>query len=240
MPQELLRDVLRAGDAVDRRQRRWSILPLSITAHAVAVAVVLIAPLAAEVDPPSILSPLTVDSFIRTLPPEPPVYRAPSARMDASRNEVPLEAPPTIEKESDLPSSAPGPPVDGAVPFVGSSSGAPPGLGTSAGPPPAAVEPPPPPKLVRVGSGIRAPKKIVDVAPEYPEIARRSRVSGMVMLEAVLDAGGRVQSVRVLRSVPLLDDAAIRAVRQWRYSPTELNGVPVPVLMTITVVFSLQ
>ena len=67
-----------------------------------------------------------------------------------------------------------------------------------------------------------------------------SRVEGTVVLEAVLDVTGRVESVRVLGSQPLLDDAAVRAVRQWRYTPTELNGVPVPVLMTITVRFSLE
>ena len=58
-------------------------------------------------------------------------------------------------------------------------------------------------------------------------------------MEAILDATGNVESVRVMSAHPLLEDAAVRAVRQWRYSPTQLNGVPVPVLMTITVVFSL-
>ena len=94
-------------------------------------------------------------------------------------------------------------------------------------------------KPVRVGPGIREPKKIVHAAPEYPDVARTARVEGVVILEAVLDISGRVQSIKVLRSTPLLDDAAIRAVRQWRYTPTELNGVPVPVLMTITVQFTL-
>jgi protein TonB len=99
--------------------------------------------------------------------------------------------------------------------------------------------PPPAPKLVRVGGVIREPKKLVHVAPVYPEIARLSQIEGKVTMEAVLDVTGRVKSVRVLNAVPLLEDAAVRAVRQWRYTPTELNGVPVPVLMTITVVFSL-
>ena len=74
-------------------------------------------------------------------------------------------------------------------------------------------------------------------------------ISDVVVLEqelflqtGVSDSGrvtGRVERVRVLSAVPLLEDAAVRAVRQWRFTPTELNGVPVPVLMTITVVFSL-
>jgi periplasmic protein TonB len=107
------------------------------------------------------------------------------------------------------------------------------------------VAPPPPPvdatpKLVKVGGVIREPKKLVHVAPIYPEIARLSRVEGKVTMEAILDATGRVESLRVLSAEPLLQEAAVRAVRQWRYTPTTLNGVPVPVLMTITVVFSLQ
>ena len=99
---------------------------------------------------------------------------------------------------------------------------------------------PPTPKLVRVGGVIREPRKIVHVAPIYPEIARHARREGSVTLEAILDATGKVESVRVLSAQPLLEDAAVRAVRQWRYTPTELNGVPVPVLMTITVLFSLE
>ena len=90
-----------------------------------------------------------------------------------------------------------------------------------------------------MGQGIREPKKIVHVAPEYPEIAKRAGVEGVVVLEAVIDVSGRVDQVKVLNSVTLLNDAAIRAVKQWRYTPTELNGVPVPVLMSITGPFSL-
>jgi len=104
-------------------------------------------------------------------------------------------------------------------------------------PPPPAL---PTPKLVRVGGVIREPRKILHVAPVYPEFARQARAQGTVTLECILDATGRVESVKVRGSQPLLDDAAVRAVRQWRYTPTELNGVPVPVLMTIMVRFSLD
>ena len=61
-----------------------------------------------------------------------------------------------------------------------------------------------------------------------------------MILETVIGTTGAVEDVRVLRSVPLLDDAAITAVRQWRYTPTLLNDVPVPVVMTVTVNFTLQ
>ena len=102
------------------------------------------------------------------------------------------------------------------------------------------VTPPPQKPAVRLHSGIRAPRKIVDVAPAYPLLARQSQVEGVVILEATIDAGGQVQAVRVLRSAPLLDQAALEAVRQWRYEPAMLNGEPVPVIMTITVQFALR
>jgi protein TonB len=65
-------------------------------------------------------------------------------------------------------------------------------------------------------------------------------VQGVVILEAVINDRGAIERVRVLKSVPLLDGAAIAAVKDWRYTPTLLNGVPVSVLMTITVNFTLQ
>jgi protein TonB len=218
-------------------RRRISVLPISIAAHVVAVTLFLIAPLAAEVEVPPIFSPLKVDSFIRTAPPPaPPVLRSTTA--PPRRDLAPLEAPPDIAPETPITSHPNAPQVDGALPSVGSGIGLPADYGLAVAPVvPPAPAPPVPQRIQRVGQGIREPTKIVHVAPEYPEIARRAGVQGTVILEAILDATGRVDSVRVLRSHPLLDEAAIRAVRQWRYSPTELNGVPVPVLMTITVNF---
>ena len=87
---------------------------------------------------------------------------------------------------------------------------------------------------------MRAPVKTTDVAPVYPIIAKSAHVQGVVILEAVLNAKGGVESVRVLRSLPLLDQAAIDAVQQWRFTPALLNGQPVPVVMTVTVNFMLQ
>ena len=100
--------------------------------------------------------------------------------------------------------------------------------------------PPPPPEPVRVGGNISPPAKVTDVPPVYPTVAQAARVQGVVILEAVIGPDGRVTDVKVLRSVPLLVDAAIAAVRQWEYMPTLLNGVPVPVIMTVTVNFTMQ
>ena len=106
-----------------------------------------------------------------------------------------------------------------------------------------AVAPPPSPAPiapVRLHPGMTAPVKVVDAAPVYPAIARTARVQGVVILEAVLDVEGRVDSVRVLRSIALLDQSAVDAVKRWRFTPALLNGQPVSVVMTVTVNFRLQ
>ena len=92
---------------------------------------------------------------------------------------------------------------------------------------------------VRVGGQIRPPTQINKVQPVYPAIALSARVQGIVILEATVGVDGRVTDAKVLRSVPLLDQAALDAVRQWAYTPTMLNGVAVPVIMTVTVTFNL-
>ena len=92
-----------------------------------------------------------------------------------------------------------------------------------------ALTPPLPTAPVRLNVGMKAPQKIVDVAPAYPAVARSARVEGVVILEAVLDAKGRVESVRVLRSLPLLDQAAVSAAQSsWRSRLALLNNEPVP------------
>ena len=91
---------------------------------------------------------------------------------------------------------------------------------------------------VRPGGRIMPPKKIKDVAPVYPAIAKSAGVSGAVTIEATIGTNGKVVDARVVRSIPLLDQAALDAVRQWEYLPTMLNGLPVPIMVTVTVNFT--
>jgi protein TonB len=93
---------------------------------------------------------------------------------------------------------------------------------------------------VRVGGNIKTPTKVKDVKPVYPPAAQSARVQGVVIIEATIGADGAVQKARVLRSIPLLDDAAVDAVKQWRFTPTVVDGAAVPVIMTVTVQFTLQ
>ena len=93
-------------------------------------------------------------------------------------------------------------------------------------------------KPVRIGGHVKAPKKIKDVKPVYPATAQAAGVTGAVTIEATIGPDGTVIDARVVRSIPLLDQAALDAVRQWEYTPTLLNGVPVPVLVTATINFT--
>jgi len=112
-----------------------------------------------------------------------------------------------------------------------------------------ATLPPPPPsplfaevvlssRPLRV-SGVTAPEKLIDVKPRYPPLARQAHIEGVVMLDLTIDETGRVGDVEVLRSVNLLERAAIDAVRRWRYAPAIVNGRRMPVLLTVTISFVL-
>jgi len=93
---------------------------------------------------------------------------------------------------------------------------------------------------MRVGGDIQEPERITYVAPEYPELARRARMEGFVILQAIIDKQGNVTDVEVLRGLGLgLDVAAQEAVKQWKYTPTYYNGRPVEVILTVNVVFQL-
>ena len=126
-----------------------------------------------------------------------------------------------------------GPPISGGVGD---------GMGIAANviaPPPL---PPPPAKQepYRTGGQIRNPEKTRHVSPIYPPIAVANRVEGEVRIEAVIGTDGRVQNATIVKSIPLLDQAALAALMQWRFTPTTLNGVAVPVIMTVTVNFTLR
>ena len=92
---------------------------------------------------------------------------------------------------------------------------------------------------VRPGGDIKPPVRTVYVAPSYPDLARLARVQGLVVVECTIDPSGRVVDARIITGHPLLQGAALDAVRQWRYTATRLNGVPVAVLMTVSVNFTL-
>ena len=92
---------------------------------------------------------------------------------------------------------------------------------------------------VRVGT-IQEAKLIHRVEPVYPKIAVAARISDKVILEVLVDEEGNVANIKVLKGNPLLDDAAIKAVNQWKYSPTIQNGEPIQVVATVTIFFRMR
>jgi TonB family protein len=98
------------------------------------------------------------------------------------------------------------------------------------------------PSRLSVGGTVQAAKIITRVQPVYPESARSAGISGTVVLRAVIGMDGKPLSLRVMNSQidPDLAHSAVEAVNQWRYTPTLLNGEPIEVDTTITVVYSLD
>lgn len=104
-----------------------------------------------------------------------------------------------------------------------------------------AADPTPPDSAqLRIAENMKPPVLIKEVAPEYPETAQTARVEGVVIIEATTDAAGKVVQTRILRSIPLLDEAAVTAVKQWVYEPYVIDGVPHGVIFTVTVRFTLK
>jgi periplasmic protein TonB len=100
-------------------------------------------------------------------------------------------------------------------------------------------EPPAPPRVVHVGGAVREPTKVKHVSPVYPEVAARAMVQGNVVVELQVNTQGRVTDAQVVKGIPLLNEAALAAVRQWVYTPPLVDGVPVRLIMTVTVHFKL-
>lgn len=96
------------------------------------------------------------------------------------------------------------------------------------------------PSRIRQGGAVTQASLLNKVSPQYPPLARQTRISGTVRLHAIISKNGTVQQLEVISGHPLLVQAALDAVRQWRYKPTLLNGEPVEVDTTVDVIFSLN
>ena len=92
---------------------------------------------------------------------------------------------------------------------------------------------------IRVGGNIRAPKAILQPKPDYPVVAMQARIQGVVTIDAVLDEHGNVQEMKIVSGPPLLYQAALDALKRWKYEPTYLNDQPVPVQLLVTITFQL-
>jgi protein TonB len=233
MPRDLFGDVTRPSISIG--SRKWYTVPVSLITHSLAIGLLIALPLMA----PAVMPMVFADDdlvMIEVLPPPPPLPPPIRARQDAAPPENPGAAPVVAPEGITTEPPAPEAGFENAQPGPGLVEG-------GVFDPSAIVAPPPPPKVpdpVRVGGAVREPQKIRHVSPVYPAIAQAARVQGVVVIEATIGADGRLINARLLRSIPLLDQAALDAVRQWEFTPTLLNGVPVPVIMTVTVNFTLK
>jgi protein TonB len=224
---------------------------VSIVGHAVALTLVVVLPVMYATDRLPLVP--TMMAFVAAPPappppPPPPAPPRPAGKQTAPTRPqapvttgafvAPLEAPSEILPE---PAGAFDYGGEGGV-EGGIEGGVAGGIvgGLMAAPPPPPPPPPPAPKPtlpVRIGGNISTPALVKRVEPTYPDVALMAKVSGMVILEAVVGADGSVESVKILRSIKFLDNAAIEAVKQWKYSPLILNGVPTPFVLTVTLNF---
>jgi protein TonB len=221
----------------DESRSKWYTVPLSCLAHTAALAVIVAVPVIATdltLPTPRTLMQQYVTPHMPVVPQPPAMRQAPSAQTTRATPGIPIVAPETIGDETGVIPQ----PAEVATAEIDSIIG---GLDSVPGvidlPPPTAA---PPSGPVPVGGQIKPPARTKYVMPEYPEIARANRVEGIVILETIIGTDGKVAEARVLRSNPLLDQAALAAVRGWEYSPTLLNGKPTAVLMTVTVRFTLK
>ena len=232
MPRDLFGDVTRPSISVGNR--KWYTVPVSLLSHAIILAMIVIVPILAAPMMPGVLDSSTVYRIIDIVPPTPPPVPKPRTQelKPVEPAGPPVEAPTGISKE---PETIREEPVDDIGVIRGGDD-----VAKVLAPPPA-PEVKPLVQAVRPGfQGVRTPVKTRHVDPVYPQFAIISRTQGIVIIEATIGEDGRVINARVLRSVALLDDAALSAVRQWEFTPTLLNGKPVPVIMTVTVNFTLS
>jgi len=213
----------------------------SMVLHASLLGAVVILPLLApsalpETAPQSVtdVSFLAVPRSAPAPPGGPPHHLSSVPRPAApTRAEMPPGAPtPAITDVGDPPDDTQAQGCIGCS-LVGDPEGDPSGPPDAGGPAGAGRGP------IRVGGDLRPPLKVRHVAPVFPEIAKVAHVQGVVVIDCIIGPDGRVADVRVLHGHPLLEGAAVDAVRQWLYRPSRLNGQPVAVVMTVTVTFTI-
>jgi protein TonB len=234
MPRELFGEVTRPSISIG--SRKWYTLPLSLFSHSAIVALLIALPILAPAVMPSVFAdddPTWITASLPS-PPPPPVRQRPVVTPPPDGQVAPTHVPAGVAPERPLIDAgwedAHGAPIRVFGDFDKDLIAGPP-------PPPPA---PPPQKPLRVGSSIRRPMKVRNVDPVYSPLAQMAKIQGLVIIEATIGPDGRVVDARILRSLPMLDQSALDAVRQWEFTPTLLNGVAVPVVMTVTVNFTLK
>lgn len=240
-------DLLESSANRTKTNTRWTVIVSAIIQAFLVVVLILVPLIYTEALPKAMLSTFLV-APAPPPPPPPPAAPAPVVRvkpvvrlMQSGVLRAPTAIPKQIAiiKEEELPPDVGVVGVTGGVPggIAGGQAGG--VLGGIIGGVGAAAPPPPTPKRVRVGGNVQQARLINQPRPAYPPLARQARIQGTVRLQAVISKDGHIIDLQLVTGHPLLVQAAMDAVRQWRYHPTLLNNEPVEVVTTIDVVFSL-
>jgi len=245
----MFEDLVESSPIRQRTNKPWTIFVSTLLQCLLLGVLILIPLIYTEALPKTMLTMLLVAPPPPPPPPPPPAATPvkvvkPMARLIQAGK---LMAPRAIPKEVAMIKEQEMPPDVGNVGVVGVPGGVPGGqaggmlggiiggLGSNLPPPPKEA-----PKRIRVGGQVQTAKLINKVQPIYPPLAKQARIQGTVRLQAIIAKDGSIVELQVLSGHPLLVQAALDAVRQWRYHPTLLNGEPVEVVTTIDVVFTLS
>lgn len=238
-----------------QRKRKFFATTTSLIVNCLAIVAMLIIPLAF----PEALPKAQLLTFLVAPPPPPPPpppaaaevqHVVPQIQTDMLNNGA-LRTPTKIpQKIQMIKEEEPPPPMPASGGVVGGVPGGIPGgqmggvIGSviSATSSLAAVPKfvPATPQRIRISAGVTKGLLIQRIEPPYPTLARAARVQGDVVLSAVIDSNGHITNLLLVSGHPMLVPAAIAAVKQWRYKPYLLNGQPVEVETTITVIFTLS
>jgi len=246
----MFEDLVESSPVPKKTNKPWTIVVSTLLQVTLLGVLILVPLIYTEALPKTMLTTLLVAPPPPPPPPPPPaatpvkVVKPVARLMQAGK----LMAPRAIPKEVNIIKEQDMPPDMGAVGVVGGVPGGVPGgqaggvLGGIIGGV-GSNQPPPPkeaPKRIRVGGQVQTAKLVNKVTPVYPPLAKQARIQGTVRLQAVIAKDGSVVELQVLSGHPLLVQAALDAVRQWRYHPTLLNGEPVEVVTTVDVIFTLS
>ncbi|HUO34044.1 MAG TPA: energy transducer TonB [Candidatus Acidoferrum sp.] len=241
----MFEDMVVSGANVKKTNTRWTVF-VSTGIQAIILGILILIPLIyTEALPKAMLT-----TFLVAPPPPPPPPPPPAAVVHVKPvvhliQQNKLMAPTVIPKKVNIIKEEETPPdmgVEGGVAggIPGGSGGGVLG-GIIGGAPGSNLPPPPKPSVsrIKVGGNVQAASLVRQVMPIYPPIARTAHIQGTVVLHAIIAKDGSIEELQYVSGPPLLMRSAMDAVRQWRYRPTLLNGEPVEVDTTISVVFTM-
>jgi protein TonB len=229
--------LMESGNRIRRKNKFWSLVAFLLNGGAL-LALVIWPLLHPEALPKQMMAALMVAPSPPPAPP--PKAPAPKAQMKSEMLSTELQAPSRIPRPiSQVNEAAISPSMMGVQGMEGLSSDTPGGMSAIIGTGQPTVVKPRAPISLNVSSGVMAGNLLVKTLPQYPAIPKAAHIQGTVVLQATISESGSIQNLRVISGHPMLQQAAMDAVRSWRYKPYLLNGEPVEVETTINVVFNL-